>query len=77
MEINNLISVLTSCYVSPLSPWYNRSSGCWWGKLPPDMECKVEVKLFLCLTNSALCQEGVWGSRCIDPHFFDLDTSWR
>jgi hypothetical protein len=29
-----------------------------------------KVKLSLCLTNEALCHEGIWGSRCIDPHFF-------
>jgi hypothetical protein len=36
-----------------------------------------KVKLSLCLSNNTLCQEGVWGSGCIDPHFLDLDTSWR
>jgi hypothetical protein len=36
-----------------------------------------KVKLSLCLTNQALRHEGVWGSGCIDPHFFDLGTSWR
>jgi hypothetical protein len=30
---------------------------------------KVKINLSLCLTNSALLHEGVWGSRCIDPHF--------
>jgi hypothetical protein len=30
----------------------------------------VKVKLSLCLTNWALHHEGVWGSGCIDPHFF-------
>jgi hypothetical protein len=30
---------------------------------------KVKVKLSLCLTNEALCHEGVWGSGCIHPHF--------
>jgi hypothetical protein len=40
--------------------------------------CKVrKVKLSLCLTNSALRHEGVWGSGCIDLHFLDLGTSWR
>jgi hypothetical protein len=24
-----------------------------------------------------LRHEDVWGSGCIDPHFLDLDTSWR
>jgi hypothetical protein len=38
---------------------------------------KVNVKLSLCLTNQALRLEGVWGSGCVDPHFFDLGTSWR
>jgi hypothetical protein len=33
--------------------------------------------MYLCLTNQALCHEGVWGSGCIDPHFLDLGTSWR
>jgi hypothetical protein len=35
------------------------------------------VKLSVYLTNYALRHEGVWGSRCIDPYFFDLGTSWR
>jgi hypothetical protein len=33
--------------------------------------------LSLCLTDWALCHEGVWGSGCIDPYFLDLGTSWR
>jgi hypothetical protein len=33
--------------------------------------------LSLCLTNYALRHECVWGSRCIDPRFLDLGTSWR
>jgi hypothetical protein len=33
-------------------------------------------KLSQCLTNWALCHEGVWWSRCIDPQFLDLGTSW-
>jgi hypothetical protein len=37
---------------------------------------KVQVKLSLCLTNQALCREGVWRSGRIDP-YFDLGTSWR
>jgi hypothetical protein len=37
---------------------------------------KVKVKS-LCLTNQALCQEGVWESGCIDPCFLELGTSWR
>jgi hypothetical protein len=36
-----------------------------------------KVKLFLCLTNYALCHHGICGSRCIDPCFLDLGTSWR
>jgi hypothetical protein len=36
---------------------------------------KVNFPLFL--INQALRHEGVWGSGCMDPHFFDLDTSWR
>jgi hypothetical protein len=36
-----------------------------------------EVKLSLYLTNSALRNEDVWRSGCIDPRFLDLDTSWR
>jgi hypothetical protein len=35
------------------------------------------VKLSLCLTNSALRHEDVWGSACIDPRFLDLGRSWR
>jgi hypothetical protein len=31
----------------------------------------------LCLTNEALRHEDVWGSRCTDPPFLDLGTSWR
>jgi hypothetical protein len=38
---------------------------------------KKKVKLSLCLTNSALRHEDLWGSGCIDPHFLDLNTSWR
>jgi hypothetical protein len=37
----------------------------------------INCKLSLCLTNWALRHEGVWGSGCTDPHFFDLGTSWR
>jgi hypothetical protein len=37
----------------------------------------VKVKLSLCLTNKALCHEGVWRSGCIDPHFLDLGANWR
>jgi hypothetical protein len=37
----------------------------------------AKVKLSLCLTNSALRHEDVWGSGCTDPHFLDLGTSWR
>jgi hypothetical protein len=33
--------------------------------------------LSLCVTNLALCHEGVWGSGCIDPSFLGLGTSWR
>jgi hypothetical protein len=36
-----------------------------------------EVNLSQCVTNQALCHEGVWGSGCIDPHFLDLRTSCR
>jgi hypothetical protein len=31
----------------------------------------------MCLTNSALHHERIWGSGCIDPYFLDLSTSWR
>jgi hypothetical protein len=44
---------------------------------PQHPEVKKKVKLYLCLTNWTLHHEGVWGSGCIDPHFLDLDTSWR
>jgi hypothetical protein len=37
---------------------------------------KVKVKLSLCLINTALRHEGVWGRGCIDPHFLDRGTSW-
>jgi hypothetical protein len=41
-------------------------------------DCKVKRgKVVPVLTNSALRHEGVWESECIDPHFFDLGTSWR
>jgi hypothetical protein len=30
----------------------------------------------LCLTNSALRHERVWGSSCIDPRILDFGTSW-
>jgi hypothetical protein len=51
----------------------------WGRKQDPVSETgKVKkVKLSLCLTNYALRREGVWGSRCIDPYFLDLGTSWR
>jgi hypothetical protein len=39
--------------------------------------CDDKVKLSRCLTNQALCHEGVWGSGCIDPHFLDLGSCWR
>jgi hypothetical protein len=39
--------------------------------------CSIVVKFFLCLTNQALCNEGVWGRGRIYPHFLDLGTSWR
>jgi hypothetical protein len=38
---------------------------------------KEKVKLFVCLSNYALCHEEVWGSGCIGPCFLDLGTSWR
>jgi hypothetical protein len=41
------------------------------------MRTRTVVKLSLCLTNSALRHEGVWGSGCINPNFLDLGTSWR
>jgi hypothetical protein len=37
----------------------------------------IRVAKFLCLTNKALSQEGVWGSGCINPRFIELDTSWK
>jgi hypothetical protein len=42
---------------------------------PYQVKVKGKVKLSLCLTNSALRHEDVWGSGCIDPHFLDLGTS--
>jgi hypothetical protein len=45
-----------------------RSTRWWW---------KGKVKLFLCLTNQALCREGVWESGCIDRRYLDLGASWR
>jgi hypothetical protein len=33
--------------------------------------------MFLCLTNKELRHEGVWGSRCTDPHFLDFSISLR
>jgi hypothetical protein len=35
-----------------------------------------KAKLSVCLTNYALCNEGVWGSGCINPRFLDLSTIW-
>lgn len=32
----------------------------------------VKVKLSMCLTNSALCHRGIWGSGFIDPHFLNF-----
>jgi hypothetical protein len=29
----------------------------------------------LCLTNQAICCEGMWGSECIDENFLDLGTN--
>jgi hypothetical protein len=48
----------------------------WWTKNTSHFN-KVTVKLSLCLINKALCHVDVWGSRCIDPRFLDLRTSWR
>jgi hypothetical protein len=31
----------------------------------------------LYLTIQAILHEDVWRGECIDPHFFDLDGSWR
>jgi hypothetical protein len=42
-----------------------------------DEPVKVKVKLFLCLTNSALRHEEVRRSECINPRFLDLGTRWR
>jgi hypothetical protein len=36
----------------------------------------ISTKLSLCLTNSALCHEDVWGAVCIDPRILDIDISW-
>jgi hypothetical protein len=36
-----------------------------------------QVKLSLCISNLALCHEGIWRSGCIDPYFLNLDTSCR
>jgi hypothetical protein len=37
-----------------------------------------KVKWPLCLTNQALCHEGVWmDGGCIDPCFLNLCTRWR
>jgi hypothetical protein len=36
----------------------------------------VKFRLFLFLTNWALCHED-WGSGYMDPHFLSLGTSWR
>jgi hypothetical protein len=35
-----------------------------------------KVKLSLCFNNSALRQEGVWGSGCIDSRILGFGTSW-
>jgi hypothetical protein len=35
-----------------------------------------KIKLYLSLTNSALHNDGIWGSGCTDTHFLGLDTSW-
>jgi hypothetical protein len=37
----------------------------------------MKVKLSLCLTIYSLRHDGVWGNRCIDPRFLDLETRWR
>jgi hypothetical protein len=44
--------------------------------LTPTGNRTAVVKLSLCLTNWALCHEGVWGNEYIDPHFLDLGTIW-
>jgi hypothetical protein len=36
-----------------------------------------KVKLFLCVTNYAVCHEDVWENGCIDPRILDHGTSWR
>jgi hypothetical protein len=38
---------------------------------------KGNGKLPLCLSNKAVCHEGVPGSGCVGPHFLDLDTTLR
>jgi hypothetical protein len=43
----------------------------------PQLRYKGKVKLSLCLTNYALCHEGVWWRGCIAPHILDLGTIWR
>jgi hypothetical protein len=40
-------------------------------------EKRNKVDLCLCLSNSALRHEDVWGSGCVDPCIFDLGISWR
>jgi hypothetical protein len=37
---------------------------------------KGKVKLSPCLTNYALCHEGLQGRGCIDPYFLDPGTRW-
>jgi hypothetical protein len=36
---------------------------------------KAEKVKSLCLTNYAICHEGIWRGGCIDPYFLDLGTS--
>jgi hypothetical protein len=40
-------------------------------------QLRKKVKLYLCLTNSALRHEDICVSGCIDPRFLDITTSWR
>jgi hypothetical protein len=48
-----------------------------WVSSPTSHFLLIKLKLSLCSTNKAHRHEGVWGSRCIDPHFLDLGTSCK
>jgi hypothetical protein len=58
----------------PSSFWFCRCLFLAWQLLTVPLH---NVKLSLCLTNSALRHEGAWMSGCVEPHFLDLGINCR